>query len=99
MAPAAPVVTREACAKAAANLMRTNPAAREQLKGNMESQKNNSLFMHIRELITGDNIHEVAGADSGPLKNSDYSEAYMLFLRMWQEGWRIAESSPFYKAS
>ena len=31
-APVAPVVTREACAKAAANLMRSNPAARDQLK-------------------------------------------------------------------
>lgn len=32
-APSAPAITREACAKAAANLMRTNPTAREQLKG------------------------------------------------------------------
>ena len=43
--PAAPVapVTREACAKAAANLMRTNPAAREQLKGILTGYGVNSI--------------------------------------------------------
>lgn len=43
VAPAAPVVTREACAKAAANLMRTNPAAREQLKGILTGYGVNSI--------------------------------------------------------
>lgn len=42
-APVAPVVTREACAKAAANLMRTNPAAREQLKGILTGYGVNSI--------------------------------------------------------
>ena len=41
--PAAPTVTREACAKAAANLMRTNPAAREQLKGILTGYGVNSI--------------------------------------------------------
>lgn len=39
----APAVTREACAKAAANLMRTNPAAREQLKGILTGYGVNSI--------------------------------------------------------
>ena len=43
VAPAAPVVTREACAKAAANLMRTNPDAREQLKGILTGYGVNSI--------------------------------------------------------
>jgi hypothetical protein len=43
VAPAAPIVTREACAKAAANLMRTNPAAREQLKGILTGYGVNSI--------------------------------------------------------
>ena len=43
VAPAAPAVTREACAKAAANLMRTNPAAREQLKGILTGYGVNSI--------------------------------------------------------
>lgn len=42
-APVAPAVTREACAKAAANLMRTNPAAREQLKGILTGYGVNSI--------------------------------------------------------
>lgn len=41
--PEAPAVTREACAKAAANLMRTNPAAREQLKGILTGYGVNSI--------------------------------------------------------
>lgn len=39
----APTITREACAKAAANLMRTNPAAREQLKGILTGYGVNSI--------------------------------------------------------
>ena len=41
--PETPAVTREACAKAAANLMRTNPAAREQLKGILTGYGVNSI--------------------------------------------------------
>ena len=38
----------------------------------------------------------MAGASSGPLKNSDYGEAYFMFLRMMEAGWSLSEYSPFY---
>lgn len=77
------------------DIVRTN-THRESLKNSMESRKNDSFFMQIREFQCDDKIYETAGASSGPIKNSDYCEEYMLFMKMRQAGWEVAEDSPFY---
>ena len=69
---------------------------RESLKQTMEEQRNGSFFMHIRELYMQGKTYETAGASSGPIKNSDYCEAFLLFLKMREAGWEISEDSLFY---
>lgn len=68
---------------------------RESLKENMESDRNSSFFMHIREFRNGDNVYETAGAVSGAVEHGDYGEAYMLFIRMYEAGWRMSAESAF----
>ena len=72
---------------------------RESLKDSMESQRKESYFLHTRELQCGDRSYETAGASSGPLRNSDYCEAYMLFIKMLEAGWKLPKDSPFYEVS
>lgn len=69
---------------------------RESLKENMESQENQSFFMKIREFQSENIRFEIDGACSGPFKSSDYGEAIILFMKMRQAGWQVAEDSPFY---
>lgn len=72
---------------------------RNSLKNSMEEQRNQNFFMHIREFQSGEKTYETAGATGTPLKYSDYSEAYLLFLKMMDAGWRVPEDSPFYNIS
>jgi len=72
---------------------------RESLKESMESQRKESYFLHTRELQSGDRSYETAGASSGPLRNSDYCEAYMLFIKMLEAGWKLPKDSLFYEVS
>ena len=71
---------------------------REQLKSSISSQADRSFFMSIKEFRNNGLVFETAGTSAGPIKNSDYCEAYMLFMKMYQAGWKIPETSPFYKA-
>lgn len=76
---------------------------RMDLKRNMEERQNSSFFMHIREFRALEEgkeatVYEVESAASGPMKNSDYCEAMMLFLRMCEAGWHISNDSVFYEA-
>ena len=73
------------------------------LKRSMEDRKNSSFFMHIREFRALEEgkeatVYEVKGASSGPIKNSDYCEGMLLFLRMREAGWNIPKDSVFYEA-
>lgn len=61
------------------------------MKENMELDRNSSFFMHIREFRNEDNVYETAGATSGAVEHGDYGEAYMLFTRMYEAGWRMSE--------
>lgn len=69
---------------------------RSSMKRNLEHRSGESLFMRIRELGNKEQMYQVSGASSGPLKNSDYGEAYFMFLRMMEAGWSLSENSPFY---
>lgn len=76
---------------------------RMDLKRSMEKRQNSSFFMHIREFRAWEEgkeatVYEVKSASSGPIKNSDYCEAMMLFLRMREAGWSIPKDSVFYEA-
>ena len=62
----------------------------------MEEDNHQSLFLHIREFRCGERSYEVAGGQSGAFKENDYLEAYMLFIKMQQAGWKVSEESPFY---
>lgn len=72
------------------------PTPRKSMKRNIECRCEESLFMRIREFRDGEKIYQVSGASSGPLKNSDFGEAYFLFHRMMESGWQLSENSPFY---
>lgn len=70
---------------------------RESLKESMESDRNHSFFMHIREFRDGDTVYETAGAASGAIEQGDFAEAYMLFSRMYEAGWSISKESAFWE--
>lgn len=72
---------------------------RMSLKNNMKNERNQSFFMHISEFQNAGKIYETAGANAGPLKNSDYCEAYLLFMKMSAAGWMVSAESPFYEIS
>ena len=56
---------------------------RMSLKNSMKAAKNESFFLHIREVRNGGKIYETAGADSGAIGNNDYVETYEFFARMY----------------
>ena len=68
---------------------------RESMKESMESDRNSSFFMHIREFRNGDMVFETAGATSGVIEQGDLGEAYLLFAKMYEAGWSINEESAF----
>lgn len=67
---------------------------RENMKHSMQSERNRSFFLRIREFQSKDKVFEVGSINSGAW---DYGEACILFLKMMQAGWKPAEDSPFYK--
>lgn len=69
---------------------------RESLKNAIESRRNRSFFMHIRELQNGETSYETAGATSGPLRHNNPYEPFMLFVRMHEAGWKVSKDSFFY---
>ncbi|MBE5955828.1 MAG: hypothetical protein E7253_05190 [Lachnospiraceae bacterium] len=69
---------------------------RHSMKHHMETQRRESLFLRIRELQCKDYTCRIAGASSGSIKHSDYGEAYFMFLRMVEAGWKLSEESVFY---
>lgn len=70
---------------------------RNQMKQRIESETNSSFFMRIRSFQCGEAIYEVSGANSGNCQNGDFAEAYLLFIKLMQEGWSIPETSFFYE--
>lgn len=68
---------------------------RESMKESMESDRNASFFMHIREFRSKDMVYETAGATCGAIDQGNFGEAYMLFAKMYEAGWKITEESPF----
>lgn len=70
---------------------------RESRKESMEEDRNNSYFMHVREFRDGENIYETAGATSGMIEHGGFGEAYMLFTKMYEAGWKITEESEFWE--
>lgn len=68
---------------------------RESMKETMEEDRNSSFFMHIREFRNKDMVYETEGAVSGVMEQGDFGEAYMLFVKMYEAGWRITEESVF----
>ena len=75
---------------------------RSTLKRSIEEREDSSFFMHIREFQTSEKneekvVYEVESASSGPIKNSDYCEAMLLFMRMREKGWSIPKESVFYE--
>ena len=75
---------------------------RMNLKRSMAERQNSSFFMHIREFRALEEgkeatVYEVESASSGPMKNSNYCEAMLLFVRMREAGWHIAKDSIFYE--
>lgn len=68
---------------------------RESMKESMEEDRNGSFLMHIREFRNGTKVYETAGATAGVMEQGDFCEAYMLFARMYEAGWRIPEESVF----
>ena len=54
---------------------------REQMKHFMESERNRGFFLHIRSFQVGDRVFETAGATCGNMQNSDYSEAYINYVK------------------
>lgn len=71
---------------------------RESMKESMEEDRNSSFFMHIREFRNGDKVYETAGACSGAIEQGDFGEAYMLFTRMYEDGWSMPKDSVFIDA-
>ena len=69
---------------------------REQMKHSMETERNRGFFLHIRSFQVGDRVLETAGATCGNMRNGDYSEAYLLFMKFLEAGRRVEEGSPFY---
>lgn len=69
---------------------------RNSLKDSMERDRHRSFFLRIREFQNDDNSYGTAGAQSGALMQNDYFEAFMLFMKMNQAGWKLSEDSPFY---
>ena len=59
--------------------IRAERTHRKSMKESMEREKKQSLFLHIREIQNGEKKVEIAGGQSGALKQNDYLEAYMLF--------------------
>ena len=76
--------------------IRAERTHRESMKESMEEEREQSLFLHIREIRNGEKEVEIAGAQSGGLMQNDYFEAYILFYRMSQAGWKMTSDSPFY---
>lgn len=70
---------------------------RERMKESAR-QKERSMFLHMREFKSNGTSYEMSGGQSGTLRNGDYGEAYFLFYRMRQAGWRLTEASVFYEA-
>lgn len=70
---------------------------RERMKESAR-QKERSMFLHMREFKSNGTSYEMSGGHSGTLKNGDYGEAYFLFYKMRQAGWRLTEASVFYDA-
>lgn len=70
---------------------------REQMRNSMSSERNHSLFLHIRSFCCDGVTYEVSGATSGYCGQGDYGEVYVLFEKLLQAGWRVAETSPFYE--
>lgn len=68
---------------------------RESLKESMESDRNSSIFMHIREFRNGNTVYETAGAVSGAIEQGGFGEAYLLFMKMYEAGWGIDGESAF----
>ena len=68
---------------------------RESMKESMESDRNGSFFMHVREFRNQDTVYETAGATSGAIDRGHFEEAHMLFVKMYEAGWNITEESPF----
>lgn len=58
----------------------------------------NSYFFQIKQFAIGGSVYPVQGGESGGLQQGDNMEAALLFARMAQEGWTLAEESPFYQA-
>ncbi len=69
---------------------------RESLKNHIESRKNRSFFMHTRELRNGKTSYETAGGTSGPLRHDNMYEAFLLFSKMREAGWKVSKDSYFY---
>lgn len=69
---------------------------RESMKEGMR-KRNTSIFLHTREFRSCDVVYETSGGNSGNMKNCDYCEAYLLFTRMYEAGWRVSEKSAFYE--
>lgn len=72
---------------------------RESMKESMEEDREQSPFLHIREIKNGEKNVEIAGAQSGPLMQNDTMEVGLLFHKMSEAGWKILVDSPFYNIS
>lgn len=79
--------------------IRAERTHRESMKENMEEDREQSLFLHIREIKNGEKNVEMAGAQSGALMQNDTMEAGLLFYKMSEAGWKISVDSPFYNIS
>ncbi len=69
---------------------------RERMKESAR-QREQSMFLHLREIKNNGVSFELSGGQSGVLRNSDYGEAYLLFYVMRQAGWSLTEESVFYE--
>lgn len=69
------------------------------MKESMETEKDEHFFLHVREFRNQDTCYEMAGGQAGGIKENDYLEACLLFLKMSQAGWKLSEESPFYDCS
>lgn len=71
---------------------------REQMRHSVEAEKKQSFFLHTRSFGCTGVTYEVGGATSGYCGHGDYGEAYLLFEKLLQAGWKISKDSPFYEA-
>ncbi len=73
---------------------------REQMRHSIMSEKRESFFMRIRSFHCEDVTYETGGATTGycGYGDCDYGETYVLFEKLLQAGWCVAEDSPFYEA-